>query len=648
MQCFGCLQSAVFGGKDDGVARVEAQQRRRLTVCDEFFPMTCTSISVFMLADIVPSYLELFDKRLLVEVPDSQAVVHFISHQWLGYTHPDPDGVQLRRMQAVFRRFLEFDGSSLFSDADWQAFLSSTSQGTNARVAEFERRAANNLNKTNASVVDDIRRGQVWMDYISVPGITAKDVSPSNNRLVLEVDSADKIRAVNSIPAYVERADYFWILAPTAVHYDNGETCNFSTWRTRGWCRLEEWANCLARQRCMPLVITEAAKVATIGYIDFLFANLGHPEKAPCRGRFTCCVRNHLIDGKSIPCDSTQVAPILKLLAESKLKDLSAESNRLMYCMISCLTMTLYAGSAITAKVLDPNETIDAFLQRTAFKSLDDVNEVLDTPLHWAVVMADRAVVRKVVEACPRLLYENNIAGLGPLTMAIYRPDNQFDSIISDKLGFEKSDVFDSVSKSGISLLHRAAKGGFTDSVRKLITLRANIEMRRFDNGHTPLLSAAEAGHAEVCRLLVSESADIQACGLDSSSGLHLLASPLTLLGNESPEGKLQIAHMLLQHRTDPCKRDVWNRTPLDVASLSNWESMVALFRERMGANGKHVCIELPSDYQVWNETTSGIRTRCLHEFMRVPVKLSLRKVELIMALLIGALYLLLRLSHNV
>eukprot|EP00928_Gymnodinium_smaydae_P002040 TRINITY_DN10716_c0_g1_i1.p1 TRINITY_DN10716_c0_g1~~TRINITY_DN10716_c0_g1_i1.p1 ORF type:complete len:390 (+),score=29.10 TRINITY_DN10716_c0_g1_i1:566-1735(+) len=388
----------------------------------------------------------------------------------------------------------------------------------------------------------------------------------------------------------------------------------------------------------MPLVVTEAAKVDTIGYIDFLFANLGHPEKAPCKGRFTCCARNHLIDGKRIPCDSTQVAPILKRLADSKLKELSDGSNRLMYCMISCLAMTLYAGSDISTEVLDPNETINAFLQRTAFRDFHDVNEVLDTPLHWTVVMADRAVVRKVVEACPRLLHERNGAGLGALTMAIYRPDNQFTSIVSDKLGFERNDIFDSASKSGISLLHRAAKGGFTDSVRTLITLRANIERRRLDNGHTPLLSAAEAGHAEVCRLLVSESADIQACGLDGRSGLHLLADPLTLLGNESPEAKLQIAHMLLHHRADPRKRDVWNRTPLDVASLSNWESMVALLRERLDADEKHVYTELLSNYQVGSEPTSGIRTRCCREFISLRVRLSLRSVKLLEALLISAL----------
>ena len=33
--------------------------------------------------------------------------MHFISHEWLGFRHPDPDGVQLRRMQSILATFAD-------------------------------------------------------------------------------------------------------------------------------------------------------------------------------------------------------------------------------------------------------------------------------------------------------------------------------------------------------------------------------------------------------------------------------------------------------------------------------------------------------------------------------------------------------------
>ena len=45
--------------------------------------------------------------------------------------------------------------------------------------------------------------------------------------------------AVDSIPAYVERSSLLLVLVPVCMHVDRQEMCNYSTWRQRGWCRLE-------------------------------------------------------------------------------------------------------------------------------------------------------------------------------------------------------------------------------------------------------------------------------------------------------------------------------------------------------------------------------------------------------------------------
>ena len=46
--------------------------------------------------------------------------------------------------------------------------------------------------------------------------------------------------AVDSIPSYVERSTMLWILVPPCDHHDiEGAVCDFNSWRSRGWCRME-------------------------------------------------------------------------------------------------------------------------------------------------------------------------------------------------------------------------------------------------------------------------------------------------------------------------------------------------------------------------------------------------------------------------
>jgi hypothetical protein len=52
--------------------------------------------------------------------------------------------------------------------------------------------------------------------------------------------------------AYVELATNFWVVAPPCVHKDSGQTCDFETWRSRGWCRLEDWVNELRHVPSLP------------------------------------------------------------------------------------------------------------------------------------------------------------------------------------------------------------------------------------------------------------------------------------------------------------------------------------------------------------------------------------------------------------
>ena len=81
------------------------------------------------------------------------------------------------------------------------------------------------------------------MDYVSIP----QTRGCLNEEELRETAAAQRL-AINSIPAYVARANNFWVCAPSGVRHEDGERCDYATWSSRGWCRMEEC--CLALNNC--------------------------------------------------------------------------------------------------------------------------------------------------------------------------------------------------------------------------------------------------------------------------------------------------------------------------------------------------------------------------------------------------------------
>ena len=47
-------------------------------------------------------------------------------------------------------------------------------------------------------------------------------------------------RAIKSIPSYIRVCNNFWLCAPSGcVHRDTGLLCDHTSWKLRGWCRME-------------------------------------------------------------------------------------------------------------------------------------------------------------------------------------------------------------------------------------------------------------------------------------------------------------------------------------------------------------------------------------------------------------------------
>ena len=130
--------------------------------------------------------------------------------------------------------------------------------------------------------------------------------------------------ALDSVSAYVERADTLMILAPSSVHADmidsktgrKAYTC-YRTWRRRGFCVLELFASFLSRRSTHPvlLVQTDLATPIWISPLESLKLAVGECD-------FTCCETNHLGHSRDIEmtCVRPKINTVLKTMVHAKSK----------------------------------------------------------------------------------------------------------------------------------------------------------------------------------------------------------------------------------------------------------------------------------------------------------------------------------------
>ena len=111
------------------------------------------------------------------EVRDAQAsglVFAFLSHQWLGWSAPDPANKHYESMCCAIRAVAEASGV-------------------------------------------DVGAVRVWVDFVSIP----------------QANRAEQRLAITSLPAFSACCDVFVVVAPEATHADTLKTCDCSTYKKR-------------------------------------------------------------------------------------------------------------------------------------------------------------------------------------------------------------------------------------------------------------------------------------------------------------------------------------------------------------------------------------------------------------------------------
>lgn len=176
------------------------------------FPMYVVPLQTFMHMTAVQPFEVLMQKEALVRYEPHMGDAIFVSHQWAGQNHPDPDFRQLRVLQGalenMMRSSMEIPGPAL------------------AFVILGERRCFHSSELMASALF-------IWYDYFCCPQLETK---PSNEA------TSDLQNAVDSIPGYVYRAKFFFVLAPVVQHASDGTLIGKKAWKTRGWCRVERVA----------------------------------------------------------------------------------------------------------------------------------------------------------------------------------------------------------------------------------------------------------------------------------------------------------------------------------------------------------------------------------------------------------------------
>ena len=245
----------------------------------------------------------LLDRKELVKFVDLpfDARVIFLSHEWVGWSHPDPHGDQLATFLRVMQRLLNGEIQKVELNA-YQAMIYKTNYAVHATQWK-----------------EILSTAYVWFDWASMPQV----ITSSSD--ILSVEEKEKLQrdnrnAVSSIPAYVEKADFVVIAAPGCLHTDRRDpktnlrvkTC-YRTYRGRGWCVLEVFASFLSRDKAHPclLITSKEGDPEWAAPSDAQILAVGTSD-------FTCCQRNHIFNDKVVSCDRGKVLSILKKMIRSK------------------------------------------------------------------------------------------------------------------------------------------------------------------------------------------------------------------------------------------------------------------------------------------------------------------------------------------
>eukprot|EP00928_Gymnodinium_smaydae_P083387 TRINITY_DN66626_c0_g1_i1.p1 TRINITY_DN66626_c0_g1~~TRINITY_DN66626_c0_g1_i1.p1 ORF type:complete len:687 (-),score=81.87 TRINITY_DN66626_c0_g1_i1:47-2035(-) len=364
------------------------------------YEMHVVPLDVFMEMQNAIAHQDLQKKGVLqVVYPETRKdmVVIFVSHQWLGFRHPDPAFEQLKVLQAVIRKLR--GGHEIRSS--WSEYAV---HGKVFTLGDWPSKLQDN--------------SVLWYDYFSIPQQVGYDPNATG----------DMLKAVDSIPAYVEMTDYFVVLCPTCEHSEvrDGNAprlCNYYTWKTRGWCRMESFSQYLSTNRTPLIIIKSETCIELESLSEEIFC-------APGLGEFSCCAMDHKVkveDGSvtEIACDRWKIARVLNSMAKRRQQFALTQSNVFQFRWFKAIHKPVVmqglqecsdssAGCSVNPQAVKSN---GAHAYETSRLEVVQKEECTELPKEEGAT--DEVIAKRFLEEYRFEGIEDNDAGWTPLRFAV-------------------------------------------------------------------------------------------------------------------------------------------------------------------------------------------------------------------------------------
>ncbi|CAE7217888.1 Psmd10, partial [Symbiodinium microadriaticum] len=296
---------------------------------------------------------------MIVDFRDDLGRAAFVSHQWLTQQHPDPEFQQFRVLQDAIERILNSSGS-LSLDPATEAVVPTAKPRP---VKDFQTKAL-----------------FFWYDYFSCPQL--HDSALFVDRIT---SRQEQTKAINSIPAYVTRCDFFLALCPVLDCRVEGKVLTPATWSSRGWCRLERVA-CELSPNSTWIVIRSATSIEAVGTL------LSFQSGAVGEGDF------------GVPEDRKKLAPVMRKILMQKLNHCLRAGDLPGFRRHFNLQTNYFRGLLIEPVFgLLPSceggdDVAAEFLHQNGFRRVNEVDGAGWRPLHYATLAGNVEVLRGLLE----------------------------------------------------------------------------------------------------------------------------------------------------------------------------------------------------------------------------------------------------------
>ncbi len=363
--------------------------------------------------------------------------VIYVAHEWLGKNHPDPDSVQIRTLVHLLRKLRDGKIEQVEMNA-----IHTLVYGANRVTASSEWKRL-------------LSNAYVWMDWFSQP-------QPSRAKTATEIMNAnlELSMAIESMGAYIERADCLIVLAPPAKRLNRKKKTyvGYRSFRQRAFCVLEMCAAFLSCRKTHPMLLIKSSKHRPQWISSMVVQKLAVGEST-----FSCCENNH---PNNASCAKYMANRVLASMIDKKTKYLfnvkSIVLARALLCQKSRFLRGLPYDPQNDEDSTDLNIFRDEILQwdddrdgtwfdrggisllfYAVLKNSEKIVRSLLNSLQKDTTISEKERTRRLVSAAPKrpihragILSQMNVLGLAMTlaspTIVTMLLDHGFDPMLSD------------------------------------------------------------------------------------------------------------------------------------------------------------------------------------------------------------------------